>query len=188
MQFAAEARNSNNSALLITLTFSPEGWIAKGAAQTGSAECIWKAPQAAAKLSCMIPEHSTQARCFWLGVDFGEGGKPEYPEKKSGWDRLKLSPHTAEVGGANVEYNANLTSKGRPAPETMSPSLFEEWLGIFFYVSHNFVTQSSVRGGLGFIWWSYRQTDSTVSSRPCLFVWSRIWAYDLLHRSHLRSS
>jgi len=169
MQFAAEARNSNNIVLLITLTCSPEGWIAKGEAQTGSTECIWKAPQAAAKRSCMIPEHSTQARCFWLGVDFGEGGKPEYPEKKSGWDRLKLSPHTAEVGGANVEYNANLTSKGRPAPETMSPSLFEQWLWIFFYVSHNFVTQSSVRGGLGFIWWSYRQTAPFLQDLACLF-------------------
>ena len=39
----------------------PEGWIAKGS--TGSAECIWKAPLAAAKRSWMIPEHrSTAAR------------------------------------------------------------------------------------------------------------------------------
>ena len=31
----------------------------------------------------------------------------------SGWDRLKLSPHMIpEVGGANVEYNAHLTSQG----------------------------------------------------------------------------
>ena len=56
----------------------------------------------------MIPEHSTQARCFWLGVDFGEGGKPE---KKSGWDRLKPSSRTiAEVGCANEQSNTNLTS------------------------------------------------------------------------------
>ena len=33
---------------------------------------------------------------------------------KSGWDRLKLSPHTiAEVGGTNVEYSANQTSQGK---------------------------------------------------------------------------
>ena len=32
---------------------------------------------------------------------------------KSGRDQLNLSPHTiAEVGGKNVEYNANLTSQG----------------------------------------------------------------------------
>ena len=68
----------------------------------------------AVKWSCAIPEHSTQVRCFWLGVDSGQGGKPEYPEKplKSGWDQLKLRPRTiAEVGGANEEYNANMTSK-----------------------------------------------------------------------------
>ena len=33
--------------------------------------------------------------------------------RKSGRDRLKLDPRTiAEVGGANVEHNANLTSPG----------------------------------------------------------------------------
>ena len=33
--------------------------------------------------------------------------------RKSGWDRLKLNPSTiVEVGGANVEYNAKLTSQG----------------------------------------------------------------------------
>ena len=38
----------------------------EGCSSTGSAECIWKAPLAAAKRSWMIPEHSSQARCFWL--------------------------------------------------------------------------------------------------------------------------
>lgn len=45
----------------------------KGTAQMGSAECKWKVPQAAAKRSCMIPQHSTQGRCFLLGVNFGDG-------------------------------------------------------------------------------------------------------------------
>ena len=79
--FFDQAERKSNSVLLITLNCSPEGWIVKGTAQMGWAKCISKAPQAAAKWSCMIPEHSTQARCFWLEVDFGEGGKPEYPEK-----------------------------------------------------------------------------------------------------------
>ena len=39
----------------------------EGRSLTGSAECIWKAPLAAAKQSRMIPEHS---RCFWLGQMF----------------------------------------------------------------------------------------------------------------------
>ena len=69
------------SVLPITPTCNPEGWIAKGAAQTGSAKRIWKAPQAAAKRSWIIPEQSIQARCFSLGVDFGEGAKTEFPEK-----------------------------------------------------------------------------------------------------------
>ena len=30
---------------------------------------------------CMTSEHSTTARWNRLGVDFAEGGKPEYPEK-----------------------------------------------------------------------------------------------------------
>ena len=71
----------NYGVLLITLPCSPEGWVVKGTAQMGSAECKWKVPQAAAKRSCMILQHSTQARCFWLGVNFGEGGKLEYLEK-----------------------------------------------------------------------------------------------------------
>ena len=73
-----------NSVLLITLTCSPEGWIAKGAAQTGSVECIWKAPQAAPKQSCMW-SRSTAPRpdvFDWESI-FGEGRKPEYPEKNS---------------------------------------------------------------------------------------------------------
>ena len=61
----------------------------------------------------MTPEQSNQTICFRLGADFGEEGKPEYPEKNP-QVRLRSTetqPRTiAEVGGANVEYNANLTT------------------------------------------------------------------------------
>ena len=40
----------------------------EGRSSTGSAECIWKAPLAAAKRSLMFPEHSSQARCFLTWV------------------------------------------------------------------------------------------------------------------------
>ena len=53
--------------LLITLTCSPKRLNCEGRSWTGSAECIWKAPLAAAKRPWMIPEHSSQVRCFWLG-------------------------------------------------------------------------------------------------------------------------
>ena len=39
----------------------------EGRSSTGSAECIWKVPLAAAKRSWIIPEHNSQVRCFWLG-------------------------------------------------------------------------------------------------------------------------
>ena len=38
----------------------------EGGSSMGSAECIWKAPLAAAKRSWMISEHSSQARCSCL--------------------------------------------------------------------------------------------------------------------------
>ena len=73
-------------------------------------------PQAAAKQSCMILEHRTQARCFRLGVNFGEEGKLEYPEKNP-QVRLRSTgsrptyDHRGGSYGANVEYNVNLTSQ-----------------------------------------------------------------------------
>ena len=44
----------------------------------------------------LTSEHSTTARWVRLGVDFEEGGNRSARRKpsKSGWDRLKLNPHT----------------------------------------------------------------------------------------------
>ena len=39
----------------------------EGCSSTGSAECIWRAPLAAAKRSWMIPEHTTKPDVFDLG-------------------------------------------------------------------------------------------------------------------------
>ena len=52
-----------------------------------------------------------------LGVNFEEGGNPSARRKpsKSGWDRLKLNPHTAfvvEVEGVIDVHYASLTSQG----------------------------------------------------------------------------
>ena len=78
--FYLNSNNNNNiissSSSVITLTCSPGGWIGEGAAQTGLAECIWKAPQATAEWSCMIPKHSTQTKCFWLGINGRKTGIP----------------------------------------------------------------------------------------------------------------
>lgn len=64
-----------------------------------------------------IPEHNTQARCFWLEVDLEEGGKPrvpgEQPSSQVEIDR-KLSPRRI----VDVEYNANLTSPGTQHRDT----------------------------------------------------------------------
>ena len=47
---------------------------------------------------------------FWSGRETGEPGEKPSSQVEIDW---KLSPHTiADVGGANVEYNANLTSPG----------------------------------------------------------------------------
>ena len=49
----------------------------------------------------MIPEHSTQARRFLLGVDFGDGGELDYP-KKNPQARLRSTEtqHTYDrIGG-----------------------------------------------------------------------------------------
>ena len=99
------SNGNSNGVLLITLTCSPEGWIVKGTAQMGSAECKWKVPQPAAKRSCMIPQHSTQARCFWLGVNFGEGGKLEYLEKNpQGRSRSTETQPTYDCRGGRCKW------------------------------------------------------------------------------------
>ena len=47
---------------------------------------------------------------FWGGRETSVLGEKPSSQVEIDW---KLSPHTiAEVGGANVEYNANLTSQG----------------------------------------------------------------------------
>ena len=109
------------SLTLITLTCSPEAELQRAQLNRIGQTHVKGASTAAAKWSCMIPEHSTQARCLLLGVDFGEGGTRTTQSKtlKSGSDRLKLDPHTiAEVGGANVEHNTNLTSPGARRRDT----------------------------------------------------------------------
>ena len=63
----------------------------------------------------MTSEHSTTARWIRLRVNFEEGGNRSTRRKpsKSGWDRLKLNPHTTFVvevkGVIDVRY-ASLTS------------------------------------------------------------------------------
>ena len=65
---------------------------------------------------CVTLEHSTTARWIRLGVDFEEGGNRSARRKpsKSGWDRLKLNPHTTfvvEVEGVIDVHYASLASK-----------------------------------------------------------------------------
>ena len=69
------------------------------------------ASMAAAKWSYLILEHSTHV-FDWESILESEENKSTWRKTlKSGWDRLKLNPCTiAEVGGANVEHNGNLTS------------------------------------------------------------------------------
>ena len=56
---------------------------------------------------------------------------------KSGWDRLKLSPRTiAEVGGANVEHNANLTSKA---------TVSKRWVFKHTFVNYIHPNQSNIK-------------------------------------------
>ena len=64
---------------------------------------------------CETLEHSTTARWIRQGVDFEEGGNQSARRKpsKSGWDRLKLNPHTTfavEVEGMIDVHYASLTS------------------------------------------------------------------------------
>ena len=73
-------------------------WIAKGAAQRGQTK------GAVLPVRCLAPEHdpymtsehSTTARWNRLGVNFEEGGNHSAWRKpsKSGWDWLKLNPHS----------------------------------------------------------------------------------------------
>ena len=60
--------------------------------------------------------HSTTARWIRLGVNFEEGGNRSARRKpsKSGWDWLKLNPHTTfvvEVEGVIVVHYASLASR-----------------------------------------------------------------------------
>ena len=60
------------------------------------------------------PEAQHPGQMFLTGSRFLEREGNRSTRRKtlqSGWDRLKLRPRTiAELGGVNVEYNANLTS------------------------------------------------------------------------------
>ena len=92
-------------------------WIAKGAAQRGRTEgAVLPARRSGPEHDpYMTSEHSTAARWIRLGVNFEEGGNRSARRKpsKSGWDRLKLNPHTTfvvEVEGVILVHNASLTS------------------------------------------------------------------------------
>ena len=94
-------------------------WIAKGAAQRSRTEgAVLPARRSAPEHDLYITsEHSTTARWIRLGVDFEEGGNRSARRKpsKSGWDRLKLNPHTTfvvEVEGVIDVHYAILTSQG----------------------------------------------------------------------------
>ena len=93
-------------------------WIAKGAAQRSRTEgALLPARRSAPEhYPYMTSEHSTTVRWIRLGVDFEEGGNRSARGKpsKSGWDRLKLSPHTTfvvEVEGVVDVHYASLTSQ-----------------------------------------------------------------------------
>lgn len=61
------------------------------------------ASKAAAKRSCMIPEHSTQARCYWMSVDFGAREKTGLPRDKPSsqveidWNSAHVRSHSCEA-------------------------------------------------------------------------------------------
>ena len=94
-------------------------WIAKGAAQRGrTEEAVLPVRRSAPEHDpYMTSEHSTTARWIRLRVNFEEAGNRSARRKpsKSGWDRLKLNPHTTFVveveGVIDVRY-ASLTSQG----------------------------------------------------------------------------
>jgi len=71
-------------------------------------------------------EHSTTARWIRLVVDFEEGGNRSAWRKpsKSGWDRLKLNPHTTfavEVEGVIDVHYASLTSQHTSSTQFIIP-------------------------------------------------------------------
>ena len=94
--------------------------ISKGAAQRGRTEGAVlpvrrSAPEHNPYMTSM--QYSTRARWIRLGVNFEEGGNRSARRKpsKSGWDRLKLNPHTTfvvEVKGVIDIHYASLTSHG----------------------------------------------------------------------------
>ena len=93
-------------------------WIAKGAAQRSRTEgAVQLARRSAPEHDpYMTLEHSTTARWIRLRVDFEVGGNRSTRGKlsKSGWDRLKLSPHTTfvvEVERVIDVHYASLTSQ-----------------------------------------------------------------------------
>ena len=108
--------------LLITLPCSPGAELRRVQLTRIGRMPVKGASKAAAKRPCMIPEHSSEARCYWLSVDFRDREKNRTIQRqtlKSGWDRLKLSPRAiAQVRGANVEHNAYQTSPGKQHRDT----------------------------------------------------------------------
>ena len=92
-------------------------WIPKGAAQRGRTEvAVLSARHSAPEHDpCMTSEHRTTVIWIRLGVAFEEAGNRSAWRKpsKSGWDQLKLNPHTTfvvEVEGVNDVHYASLTS------------------------------------------------------------------------------
>ena len=96
--------------------------ISKGAAQRGRTEGAVlpvrrSAPEHNPYMTYMTSkQHSTTARWIRLGVNFEERGNRSARRKpsKSGWDRLKLNPHTTfvvEVEGVIDFHYASLASR-----------------------------------------------------------------------------
>ena len=92
-------------------------WIAIGATQWGWTQgAVLPARRSAPEHDpYMTSEHSTAARWIILGVNFEEGGNQSARRNpsKSGWDRLKLNPHTTfvvEVEGV-IDVHNNQTSQ-----------------------------------------------------------------------------
>ena len=92
--------------------------ISKGAAQRGRTEgAVLPGRRSAPEHNPYMTskQHSTTARWIRLGVNFEEWGNRSARRKptKSGWDRLKLNPHTTfvvEVEGVIDVHYASLAS------------------------------------------------------------------------------
>ena len=98
-KFCNQVTSNNNIIWLANHPFlAVVDWIAKGAAQRGRTEgTVLPARRSTPEHDqCMTAKHSTIARWIRLGVDFEEGGNLSTRRKpsKSGWDRLKVNPHT----------------------------------------------------------------------------------------------